>query len=409
MFKHILTYTPKLFYRSMEGALYGILFPIAFAIVINLALSNILNTGSNLDPIRVALVIEGNQIEEQLAKETFSHIAKEGLDYDKKIQNDQNKKEVKYIAYQQVTNLDEGRKLSESEQILATIKIDNHNFANKMSIEINPAFKNSYRSSVLYTILESYGLLSQGVSNQLVNHHNAGESKSDGQDNNFKLAGLSPGEMIKERTRKKNTSSNSVFYYATFGYLCIFFMTMGTSIIEENEAYHSAQALRMTTTPINKFKRFLATFIGRGIPCLLVNYIVLLIFKIFHAPIGIDYLRILILSTLGVILGLLLGTTSAAIFKRNQGLYNVVSVLLPLLFSFLAGMMSDSVKILVNQKAAWINKINPVTLISDSLYYLNNYPNYNHFNQNILIIIGIIIICMIGTYLGLRRTDYASL
>lgn len=77
--------------------------------------------------------------------------------------------------------------------------------------------------------------------------------------------------------------------------------------------------------------------------------------------------------------------------------------------SFLSGMMYDKMKYIIATNAPILSYINPVNLVSDSLYSLYYYDTYEHFYLNIAILCSMVLLMGILSYLGLRRKTYASI
>lgn len=72
-------------------------------------------------------------------------------------------------------------------------------------------------------------------------------------------------------------------------------------------------------------------------------------------------------------------------------------------------MMTPDLTKYIDSILPWFRKVNPVSLISDALYYLNYYPTNQQFNQNALILSIQILVLGTITLIGVRRTDYESL
>ena len=186
-------------------------------------------------------------------------------------------------------------------------------------------------------------------------------------------------------------------------------MSMGTNMVTENEANYSMQALRATLSPIPKYKRFFASFVSWSMPSLAIMYLLIFIFYQNGVPLGLDWLRIILVITLGVFVGLLLGTALASVLKAKASVLTAATISLPLVFGALSGMMAQELKVFINDTVPWLNKINPVSLISDAIYFLNNYPTLKQYNQNIMILTAYIVVLMAITLIALRRTDYENI
>ena len=71
--------------------------------------------------------------------------------------------------------------------------------------------------------------------------------------------------------------------------------------------------------------------------------------------------------------------------------------------------MVGNMKAILAEKAPWVNKINPVAVMSDSYYCLNMYSDYRRFLEKIVVmLIYVAVFTMLGI-LFTRRKKYASI
>lgn len=108
---------------------------------------------------------------------------------------------------------------------------------------------------------------------------------------------------------------------------------------------------------------------------------------------------------LGVTFGFLVGS----IGRLKHEAKSAISLSVSLFLCFLSGLMVGNMKALLAEKAPWVNKINPVAIMSDSYYCLNMYSDYRRFTEKI---ISMCILIVVFTALGIlftRRKRYASI
>ncbi len=406
MLKHLLAYTPKLAYRNRDGFLYGILFPLALALIYLAVFSGPINSNS-FDPIHVAMIFEGSQEEIQLAEDSFSSIALIGeVDSSENLIPKESNDTEPLIIYLPVESLEEGQTASEDYNLTGTVLINNENNAFDITMDIAPSKVNDMGTTVLHTILSSFTTISRGAN---IATQQAGPNPLVIQQITDTIQEDQEAHFFASEQTTTQTSNISIYIYAALSYVCIFFMSTSAMWITENEASTSPQALRKVVSPVSKAKLFLANFITGTIPSLLVVYTILGIYIAADMPIGQEYGRLFLLLTLGTLVGLSLGTAMASLLKSRPNTLVAIGIALPLVFGATSGMMNASLKFFINENMAWFNKINPVSLINDGLYYLNNYPSFEQYNQNIFILFIMFIILMITTIVGLRRDRYASL
>lgn len=74
----------------------------------------------------------------------------------------------------------------------------------------------------------------------------------------------------------------------------------------------------------------------------------------------------------------------------------------------MADLMVHGIKNSIEDKLPILNRVNPAVLVTDCLYALNVYDNYDRYFRNILILTGMAV-CLLGaSILVLRRNKYAS-
>ena len=117
------------------------------------------------------------------------------------------------------------------------------------------------------------------------------------------------------------------------------------------------------------------------------------------------YLAAILSGCLGVAFGFFIGSIGK---MRHEG-KSAIAITVSMALCFLSGLMMGNIKGILATKAPWVNRLNPVAIISDSFYCLNMYSDYRRF---ITKIIGIVIYFAVFTVLGVlftRRKQYASI
>ena len=77
--------------------------------------------------------------------------------------------------------------------------------------------------------------------------------------------------------------------------------------------------------------------------------------------------------------------------------------------SFLAGLMNNTMKNIVEQHAPLINRINPAALISDAFYCINVYDDRSRYITNLIILSIMCVILIIASFCLVRRERYDSI
>ena len=117
------------------------------------------------------------------------------------------------------------------------------------------------------------------------------------------------------------------------------------------------------------------------------------------------YAAAILSGCLGVTLGFFIGS----IGRLKHEAKSAISLSVSLFLCFLSGLMVGNMKAILVEKAPWVNKINPVAVMSDSYYCLNMYSDYRRFLEKIVVmLIYVAVFTMLGI-LFTRRKKYASI
>lgn len=410
MLRHLFRYTPQMMILNRDGILFGLLFPFAFGLIYLFVFTGLIATGNSLNPIPVAMVFEGTSEEVSNVQSNLQGFVEPGERIDNEIVLSNEADTQPLMKYVEVANLEEGRQLADEGLVDATIIAHNDQGSASFSIEVSPSEVNNFTSSIVYSALNSFQAINSGIETAYSNIISSPNPLTAYSTLNQRLDAFQQGEyLLEDKTDEESSSSFNIYFYAAIAYICIFFMSSGIEIVRGNEANFSPQALRSTMAPIPKAYRFIVTFISWAIPSILIVNCIILIYYLNDVSLGNEPFKVSLIVTLGVLVGLLMGTTIAALLKSNANLMQAIAIGLPLVLGAFSGMMSAGLKVLVNENFPWFNKVNPVSLINDGIYYLNNYPTNDAYKQNVLILATYIIILLALTIIGLRRTDYESL
>ena len=227
---------------------------------------------------------------------------------------------------------------------------------------------------------------------------------------------INPKEIMENYNRDNNivnkldTSNKNqslIYFFTIIAMACLSASNQGVDIGEIlNPKSEMEYVKRILISPINRFKIILAEFLGALTFSLFVTYMGLAYLAIVQPAITSFLPKIIIASTFGTILGLLFGVfISLAIKTKLTTKYNISAVLY--VFScFLAGMMVNVVPYLIDEKAPFLNYINPATVITKTLkniYYFENNSKFLLGLSNIIILI--IIFTLLILFFSRRRKN----
>ena len=210
----------------------------------------------------------------------------------------------------------------------------------------------------------------------------------------------------------KNQQANGllVIFYSLIGMVSTYGVFAGIETVILSQANLSNLGARITTTPIKK-----STLLISGmIVGLLINMSANLLLFIFLQYVlklnlitnyGYSIIIIFIGNVFGISLGLFIGASN----KWNPGFKTMLSIMITLFLSFLSGLWSPNIKVLVETKAPLIAKYNPIAIITNSLYKINILENTNQLAQGMILLLVYSIVLMGISYLVLRRSQYDSI
>ena len=169
------------------------------------------------------------------------------------------------------------------------------------------------------------------------------------------------------------------------------------------QANESALGMRRCLSPNPKLVTVLAEYLALLLVQFAAEVITVIYMRLFGVQFGTKYPAILLVlfiaCNIGIAGGMLIGTWSKCSYGGKIG----IAVAASLIFSFMADLMVHGIKNSIEDK-----RVNPAVLVTDCLYALNVYDNYDRYFRNILILTGMAV-CLLGaSILVLRRNKYAS-
>lgn len=207
-----------------------------------------------------------------------------------------------------------------------------------------------------------------------------------------------------------NTDQFIQYFYNLIAMVAIYGSITGLHITVSNQANMSPLGARRNCSPTPKSVSIAASLCGSFIAqsvCMLicVSFLAFVLRIDFGSRLPQVYLASIIGGMLGVTMGFFVGSFSRLSNSMKVGINMSVSMTL----CFLSGLMVGNMKAVIAEKAPWFNHINPVALISDSIYCLNLYSDYRRFTVKIIsMLIYIVLFSALGIILS-RRKKYASI
>lgn len=381
MFYHNFKYRIKCIIRDKNMMFWTLLFPILLATLFNLSLSNISNA-EDFSPVNIAIVKEGEYSENKEFIKTINSLSKG--------ESDDPLFDIEYTSK------------AKAKDLLDNNNIDGYLYFDK-DIKIMVKDK-GINQTIIKSFVDEYKQTESTI--KTIMKENPSAIQSVGIDNLFKKT-----DYIKEVSVSKTPTDESInYFYALIAMSCLYGGFLGLKEISQIQANQSPQGARISVAPVHKLKAFMASMVASTTIQLfdisvLMAYLYFVLKISFSNQIGYILLACIVGTITGVTFGIFLGT----VIKKSEGVKTGILVGLTMTMSFLAGMMYDKMKYIINSKMPILSYLNPVNLIADSFYSLYYYDTTTKFFINIGVLCILSVIFSGITCLVLRRQKYASL
>ncbi|MBR5179748.1 MAG: ABC transporter permease [Lachnospiraceae bacterium] len=200
------------------------------------------------------------------------------------------------------------------------------------------------------------------------------------------------------------------YFYNLLAMTTLFASMHSLRIGNNTQANMSKVGARANASPVRRMSFQIAGFIASFLVSLAVVEIgltvMIFILRVeFGGNILMIYLTSALAALLGVSLGFFVGNLGSFSLDKKEG----ILVGITLLGCALSGLMYGDMKIIIAEKAPFINKINPAAVISDSYYALNMFGVGGRFFETVMYMVGLSLILTIGGLLLGRKVSYDSI
>ena len=200
------------------------------------------------------------------------------------------------------------------------------------------------------------------------------------------------------------------YFYNLIAMVAICGSLTGLHVATSSQANQSELGARKNCSPTPKFKHLSAAMLGscvaQGVSMVLCVTFLRFVLQInFGGNLFLLYAAAVLSGCLGVALGFFGGSIGRAKYEIKSAILLSCSMVL----CFLSGLMVGNIKGFLAERMPWVNRINPVAIISDSFYCLNMYSDYRRFFTKVLGMVIYITAFIVFGVLFSRRKKYASL
>lgn len=215
-------------------------------------------------------------------------------------------------------------------------------------------------------------------------------------------------DYLQDNTQKSN--GIIVIFYSLIAMVSTYGVFPGIETASLSQSNLSNIGARINTTPIKKSNLVISGIIVGLIINILSNILLFLFLKyVFKLELftNIRYSTAFIL--LGNLFGISLGVFIGVSNKLDSGVKVMISIIVTLVLSFLSGMMSPDIKILIERHIPILAKINPIAIITNGLYKVNLLDNTNNLASGMIILFVYSLILIAASGLFIRRREYDSI
>lgn len=409
MFKHVMSYHAKTFFRDREAFFWTIAFPFIFVLIYYFALSGLAQPEAYMfDPVSVAIV-EESASEEQIASfdQFLGNVGVIGtLSAQETTLQPKTSTDGKFLLYTKV-GAEEAASLLDQNVVYAIVSVENPLQMTAKNASLGAG--NTLNGTVLLAVLNQYQQM-RATTETITEFAMEEKLQLDSTFGQSIQNALEAKMDLRQADVKWEASDTIIYFFSALGYLAIFSsLNLGIPAVANVEANQSPQAMRSSLAPYKKWKAFFATII----PLLLTNLVLIVIIYFFLRLLGLDLGPYIFPATsllvLGSTTGFFLGTAIGSLFKAKPSVKTGLGVSVPLLLGFLSGLMAVNVRTFVRDNVPFLQKINPVSQIVEGLYNLNAYDTFHQFFGNVINLVIILVIVILLTILGLRRSSYESI
>ncbi|MBR6020220.1 MAG: ABC transporter permease [Lachnospiraceae bacterium] len=207
-----------------------------------------------------------------------------------------------------------------------------------------------------------------------------------------------------------NTDVYVQYFYNLIAMVAICGNMTGLHIATDNQANQSTLGARKNCSATPKRVNLLAGLAGSYIAqsaCMIlcVTFLRFVLGIHFGGNLLLLYFAAILSGFLGVTMGFFVGCAG----RMKQDIKEAISMTVSMGLCFLSGLMMGNMKGILAEHAPWVNRVNPVAIMSDSFYCLNMYSDYRRFITKIVgMLIYIVLFATLGVVLS-RRKKYASI
>lgn len=392
MFFHNFKYTLKTLFKSKMLIFWTYAFPVILGTFFYLAFSDIENN-EKLSIIDIAIVDNDNFKNDSAYTETF-----------KELSDKNNEDRLFSIKY---TNEENAKKLLKDDKITGYLVLDERPIIYVKENGINETIFKSVVEEIDST-KKMIDILSENqIKKELIKSNN--NIDYSGIYNNVINIINNSKANIKDKS-SSNLSYTMIEFYTLIAMSALYGGILSLVAINNILPNMTNIGKRVQISPCNKSKLILSSMLSSYI-IQVIGLAILFIYTIFVLKVdyGSNLPFIILLSLVGSLAGLSLGTFIASTFKTNDNAKTGILISFTMFGCFLSGMFGITMKYIIDKNIPFLNKINPVNMITDGLYSLYYYDTFDRFYINVISLLLFSILMIALSFSSLRRQKYDSI
>lgn len=393
MFIHIFKYSLKTLFKNKMLIFWTFAFPIILGTFFNMAFSNIENS-EKLDIINIAIVDNEDFNNNEIFKEAFKTLSDE--------ENEDRLFETKYVSE------DDAKELLNEKEISGYLILNEDK--NKVIVSTS-GINETVLKYVTEEITQTTEIVKNLSENEIKEKMMAGNYNINYEKIYKDILEMAQNEDVKlKNVSNSNLSYTMIEFYTLIAMTCMYGGILGMAAINQNLANMSNNGKRVSVSPMSKGKMVLGSVLASYITQI-IGIAILFVYTIFVLKVdyGTNLPLIVLLALTGCLAGLSLGIAVATCIKSNENVKTGIIISITMLGSFLSGMMGITMKYIIDKNVPIINKINPVSMITDGLYSLYYYDTLNRYFFNIVSLLIFAFLMILLSYHNLRRQKYDSI
>lgn len=408
MFLHLFRYRLKCLLRNRINMFWTLVFPLFLATAFQLGFGQLLNNGSVADP--KPAVVEDNaaygenaslqQITGGIPKsipvavvDDAGYWGNASLQQLLTLLGQSGEGQLLKLA---LVSESEADSLLEQEQVAGVIQVDAEGPVLKVA-------RSGLNQSVLKAILDEHQQTTRTVTNLFEQYPQAAPAL---------LAQVLQRVSFTVETSFSDADPNVMlnYFYALIAMTCLSGCYWGLQNSVHTQANLSPHGMRRSVAPTAKSLIVLtdtaaALLITFGEVLVLLAYLA----GVFGIGFGSQLGFILLVSLIGSLNGVALGTFVGTVFRHSESVKTAMLSGFTITLSFLAGLMFANMKDIVMQQAPLLAYVNPAALITDAFYSLYIFSNHQRFFLNIGLLAALTVLFCLGSFICLRSERYASI